>query len=138
MMRRASWAVLACGLAVTQAGCWFLIGAAVAAAVAVGAYTWSQGELSRDYGNDKSPVTVERAHTAAVKVAEANKITVTEKSSDAWKAIVKGRTLDQDVTITVRKVNETTVNIGVRFGFAGDRPKSEDIHRQLEKELFPQ
>lgn len=138
MIRKASWVVLAWVLTLTQVGCPFLIGAAVVAAVAVGAYTYANGELSRDYGNNQSPVTVERAYEASLKVAEASKITVTEKNCDKWKGFVKGKTVDQEVTITTRWVNETTVNIGVRFGFAGDRPKSEDIHKQLEKELFPQ
>lgn len=138
MIRKASWVVLTWVLALTQVGCPFLVGAAVVAAIAVGTYTYVNGELSRDYGNDKSPVTVERAYAASLKVAEANKITITEKNSDAWKGVVRGKTLDQEVTITTRKIDETTVNIGVRFGFAGDRPKSEDIHKQIEKELFPQ
>ena len=124
---------LLCCLLIGLSACsrkWAVIGAA-AAAVGVGTYAYIKGDLKRNY---EAPI--DKAWEATVKAVEELKMTIESKQHDAFNGIIKGKMADgKSFEINLKRLGETSTEIGIRIGTFGDRQKSEAIHDKILSKL---
>jgi len=127
--RQLKYVALLCCLLVFLTGCskkWIVLGAAAAAAGA-GTYAYIKGELTRNY---EAPI--DKAWEATVKAVEELKIAIESKQHDAFSGIIKGKMADgKSLEINLKKLGETSTEIGIRIGTFGDSQKSEVIHNKI-------
>jgi hypothetical protein len=120
---------LLCCLVVVLSACstkWLVLGGAAAAA-GVGTYAYIRGDLKRNY---EAPI--DKAWEATVKAVEELKITIESKQHDAFGGTIKGKMADgKSLEINLKRLGETSTEIGIRIGIFGDRQKSEAIHDKI-------
>jgi len=105
---------------------WVILGGA-AAAVGAGTYSYIKGDLKRNYD-----APIDKAWQAAVQSVEELKMTVESKQQDAFTGVIKGSMADgKSFTINLKRLGETSTEIGIRIGTFGDRQKSEAIHDNI-------
>lgn len=105
---------------------WVAIGAA-AAAVGAGTYYYIKGDLKRNY---EAPM--DKTWDATVKALEALKINVESKQHDALTGAINGKLADgKSLSVNLKRINESTTEVGVRIGTFGDRERSEAIHDKI-------
>jgi hypothetical protein len=105
---------------------WAVLGGA-AAAVGVGTYAYIKGDLKRNY-----EVPVDKAWEATVESLEELKLTTVSKQHDAFGGVIKGKMADgKGFEINLKRLGETSTEIGIRIGTFGDRQKSEAIHDKI-------
>ena len=105
---------------------WVAIGAA-AAAVGAGTYYYIKGDLRRNY---EAPM--DKTWDATVKALEALKINVESKQNDALTGVINGKLADgKSLSVTLKRISESTTEVGVRIGTFGDRQRSEAIHDKI-------
>jgi len=127
-----SVALLCCFLVVLSACSkkWLVLGGA-AAAVGAGTYAYVKGDLKRNY---EAPI--DKAWEATVKAVEELKITIESQQHDAFSGIIKGKMADgKSLEINLKRLGETSTEIGIRIGTFGDSQKSEAIHDKILSEL---
>jgi hypothetical protein len=124
---------LLCCLLIGLSACsrkWVVLGGA-AAAVGVGTYAYIKGDLKRNY---EAPI--DKAWEATVKAVEELKMTIESKQHDAFSGIIKGKMADgKGFAINLKRLGETSTEIGIRIGTFGDRQKSEAIHDKILSKL---
>jgi hypothetical protein len=105
---------------------WVAIGAA-AAAVGAGTYYYVKGDLKRNY---EAPM--DKTWDATVKALDALKINVESKQNDALTGVINGKLADgKSFTVNLKRISESTTEVGVRIGTFGDRTRSEAIHDKI-------
>lgn len=124
---------LLCCLLIGLSACsrkWVVLGGA-AAAVGVGTYAYIKGDLKRNY---EAPI--DKAWEATVKAVEELKMPIESKQHDAFSGIIKGKMADgKSFAINLKRLGETSTEIGIRIGTFGDRQKSEAIHDKILSKL---
>ena len=127
--RRLQLIALLCCLLIGLSACsrkWAVIGAA-AAAVGTGAYFYVKGDLRRNY---EAPM--DKTWDATVKALEALKINVESKQNDALTGVINGKLADgKSLSVNLKRISESTTEVGVRIGTFGDRQRSEAIHDKI-------
>ena len=128
-LRRTILFVLLLWLAVSLSSCAVFI----AAGAGAGAYSYFSGNLVRTY--DADYYTAVRASSNVMKQL---KFTVTGKTGDALKTILKGKHADDTpVTIEIERVESNLTKIGVRNGLLGiaKLEASEQVHQRIGQQL---
>jgi len=124
---------LLCCLLIGLSACsrkWAIIGAA-ATAVGVGTYAYIKGDLKRNY---EAPI--DKAWEATVEAVEELKMPIESKQHDAFNGIIKGKmAAGKSFEINLKRLGETSTEIGIRIGTFGDRQKSEAIHDKILSKL---
>ena len=127
--RRLHLIALLCCFLIGLSACsrkWVAIGAA-AAAVGAGTYYYIKGDLKRNY---EAPM--DKTWDATVKALEALKINVESKQHDALTGAINGKLADgKSLSVNLKRINESTTEVGVRIGTFGDRERSEAIHDKI-------
>ncbi len=127
--RRLQLIALLCCFLIGLSACsrkWVAIGAA-AAAVGAGTYYYIKGDLKRNY---EAPM--DKTWDATVKALEALKINVESKQHDALTGVINGKLADgKSLSLNLKRINESTTEVGVRIGTFGDRERSEAIHDKI-------
>jgi hypothetical protein len=127
--RRLQLIALLCCFLIGLSACsrkWVAIGAA-AAAVGAGTYYYVKGDLKRNY---EAPM--DKTWDATVKALEALKINVESKQHDALTGVINGKLADgKSFTVNLKRLNESSTEVGVRIGTFGDRERSEAIHDKI-------
>lgn len=127
--RRLQLIALLCCFLIGLSACsrkWVAIGAA-AAAVGAGTYYYIKGDLKRNY---EAPM--DKTWDATVKALEALKINVESKQHDALTGVINGKLADgKSLSVNLKRINESTTEVGVRIGTFGDRERSEAIHDKI-------
>ena len=120
---------LICCLVIGLSACsrkWVILGGA-AAAVGVGTYAYIKGDLKRNY---EAPI--DKAWDATVTAVEELKMPIESKQHDAFSGTIKGNMADgKSFVINLKRLGETSTEIGIRIGTFGDRQKSEAIHDKI-------
>ena len=127
-----SAALLGC-LLIGLSGCsrQLLILGGAAAAAGAGTYAYIKGDLKRNY---EAPI--DKAREATVKAVEELKLTIESKQHDAFSGIIKGKMADgKSFAINLKRLGETSTEIGIRIDTFGDRQKSEAIHDKILSKL---
>lgn len=104
----------------------------VGSAGMVGAYGWSQGELSRNYRQPLATAWEGSKHALGVL-----RLTVAEQkiNSHTGKIVASYPVKEEAVTVNLEKWTNVETRISVRVGLIGDRAKSERIHEEIEKAM---
>ena len=127
--RRFQLIALLCCFLIGLSACsrkWVAIGAA-AAAVGAGTYYYIKGDLKRNY---EAPM--DKTWDATVKALEALKINVESKQHDALTGAINGKLADgKSISVNLKRLNESSTEVGVRIGTFGDRQRSEAIHDKI-------
>jgi type II secretory pathway component PulF len=127
--RRLQLIALLCCFLIGLSACsrkWVAIGAA-AAAVGAGTYYYIKGDLKRNY-----EASMDKTWDATVKALEALKINVESKQHDALTGAINGKLADgKSLSVNLKRINESTTEVGVRIGTFGDRERSEAIHDKI-------
>ena len=127
--RRIQLIALLCCFLIGLSACsrkWVAIGAA-AAAVGAGTYYYIKGDLRRNY---EAPM--DKTWDATVKALEALKINVESKQNDALTGVINGKLADgKSLSVNLKRISESTTEVGVRIGTFGDRERSEAIHDKI-------
>ncbi len=127
--RRLQLIALLCCFLIGLSACsrkWVAIGAA-AAAVGAGTYYYVKGDLKRNY---EAPM--DKTWDATVKALEALKINVESKQHDALTGVINGKLADgKSFTVNLKRLNESSTEVGVRIGTFGDRERAEAIHDKI-------
>jgi hypothetical protein len=127
--RRLQLIALLCCFLIGLSACsrkWVAIGAA-AAAVGAGTYYYVKGDLKRNY---EAPM--DKTWDATVKALDALKINVESKQNDALTGVINGKLADgKSFTVNLKRISESTTEVGVRIGTFGDRTRSEAIHDKI-------
>ena len=127
--RRLQLIALLCCFLIGLSACsrkWAVIGAA-AAAVGTGAYFYVKGDLRRNY---EAPM--DKTWDATVKALEALKINVESKQNDALTGVINAKLADgKSLSVNLKRISESTTEVGVRIGTFGDRQRSEAIHDKI-------
>lgn len=127
-----SIALLGC-LLIGLSGCsrQMLILGGAAAAAGAGTYAYIKGDLKRTY---EAPVA--KAWNAAVKAVEELKLTIESQQHDAFSGIIEGKMADgKRFAINLKRLSESSTEIGIRIGTFGDRQRSEAIHDKILSKL---
>lgn len=96
-----------------------------------GTYAYIKGDLKRNY---EAPI--DKAWEATLKAVEELKLKVESKQNDAFSGVIKGNMADgKSFAINLKKLTETSTEIGVRIDAFGDRQKSETIHDKILSKL---
>lgn len=98
----------------------------------VGAYAWSQGELSRNYRQPLVTAWEGVKHALGV-----SKLVVEEQAIGPHYGKIVANTpgSGEKVIVGMEKWTKAETRVTVRVGVMGDRPKSERIHEEIEKAL---
>ena len=127
--RRLQLIALLCCFLIGLSACsrkWVAIGAA-AAAVGAGTYYYVKGDLKRNY---EAPM--DKTWDATIKALDALKINVESKQNDALTGVINGKLADgKSFTVNLKRISESTTEVGVRIGTFGDRQRSEAIHDKI-------
>lgn len=104
---------------------------AVGAALGIGAYTWVEGTMAKDYPRPMQPT-----YQACVEACKTMKLTIQKETysptnSHIQAATAKGTKVNIDL---VARPNDITT-VKVRFGFMGDKDQSGYFHRNVMKNL---
>ncbi|MBW1981526.1 MAG: DUF3568 family protein [Deltaproteobacteria bacterium] len=120
-----------CCLLIAGSGCAVLLAGAAGAGLGVGAYSYIEGNLKRDYAGP-----FPRVWNATEQALEQLEIPATVENKDAFGGLVKGIMHDgTKVTIKLKKKSESLTEVAVRVGLFGDREKSYRIQETI-TELF--
>lgn len=127
-----SVAFLGC-LLIALGGCsrQLLLFTGAVAAAGAGTYAYVKGDLKRNY---EAPMA--RAWTATVKAVEELKLPVESQQHDAFSGSLKGKMADgKSFAINLKRLAESSTEIGIRIGAFGDRDRSEAIHNKILSKL---
>jgi hypothetical protein len=95
--------------------------------VGAGTYYYVKGDLKRNY---EAPM--DKTWDATVKALDALKINVESKQNDALTGVINGKLADgKSFTVNLKRISESTTEVGVRIGTFGDRTRSEAIHDKI-------
>ncbi len=123
-----SLALLGC-LLIALGGCsrQMLILGGAAAAAGAGTYAYIKGDLKRTY---EAPM--DKAWAATVKAVEEMKLTIESRQHDAFSGTIKGKMADdKSFAINLKRLAESSTEIGIRIGTFGDRQRAEAIHEKI-------
>ena len=96
---------------------------AVMVALADGVYSSIEDEVLHKYCE---------ALGLKVKALEALKINVESKQNDALTGAINGKLADgKSLSVNLKRISESTTEVGVRIGTFGDRQRSEVIHDKI-------
>jgi hypothetical protein len=116
------------------AACWAVAGAAVGAAVAIGAYKYAENRLSRDYG-----APLDRVYDAALGAAAALDVRVDDRQKGLADASIDGKMGNgEGVKIRLEKKEENRTEVRVSVGtFESDahRAAAESVHEEIRRRL---
>jgi hypothetical protein len=116
------------------AACWAVAGAAVGAAVAIGAYKYAENRLSREYGAPP-----DRVYEAAVAASSALGVEIKERNKGLSEASIDGEMPNgENVKIRLERVAEARTNVMVSVGtFESDahRAAAESVHEEIRRRL---
>lgn len=104
---------------------------AVGAAVGVGAYTWMEGTMAKDYPRPMQPT-----YQACVEACKTMNLAIKKESYNASRSSIEAATPDGhkvDIDLIAQPNQITTVK--VRFGFMGNKDQSANFHRNIMKNL---
>jgi hypothetical protein len=108
-----------------------LILGGAAAAAGAGTYAYIKGDLKRNY---EAPM--DKAWAATVSAVEEMKLTIESKQHDAFSGIIKGKMADgKSFAINLKRLSESSTEIGIRIGTFGDRQRSQAIHDTILSKL---
>jgi hypothetical protein len=108
-----------------------LILGGAAAAAGAGTYAYVKGDLKGYY---EAPMA--KAWAATIKAVEEMKLKIESKQHDAFSGVIKGKMADDtSFTIRLKRLAETSTEIGVRIGTFGDKQKSKAIHDKILSKL---
>ena len=127
-----SVALLGC-LLIALSGCsrQLLLFGGAAAAAGAGTYAYIKGDLKRNY---EAPM--DKAWAATLQAVEELKLKIESKEHDAFSGSIKGKMADDtSFAINLKRLAETSTEIGVRIGAFGDKQKSEAIHSKILSKL---
>jgi type II secretory pathway component PulF len=75
---------------------------------------------------------MDKTWDATVKALEALKINVESKQHDALTGVINGKLADgKSLSVNLKRISESTTEVGVRIGTFGDRERSEAIHDKI-------
>lgn len=114
-------------LAVMLGGCLFAVGAALG----IGAYTWVEGTMAKDY-----PRTMQPTYQACIEACRTMQLTIEQETYDPLHSQIIATRQDGtkvSIDLIARPNNITTVK--VRFGFLGNKDQSAYFHRNVMRNL---
>jgi len=100
---------------------------AVGAALGIGAYTWAEGTMAKDY-----PRPMEPTYRACIETCQIMALTVEKETYDPTHSYILASAKDGtkvNIELIARPNDITTVK--VRFGFMGNKDQSAYFHRNL-------
>ncbi len=100
---------------------------AVGAALGVGAYTWVEGTMAKDY-----PRPMEPTYRACIETCQIMALTVEQENYDPTHSYIRAVAKDGtkvNIELIARPNEITTVK--VRFGFMGNKDQSAYFHRNV-------
>lgn len=116
------------------AACWAVAGAAVGAAVAIGAYKYAENRLSREYG-----APMDRVYDAALAAASTLDVRVDDRQKGLADASIDGKMgSGEGVKIRLEKKEENRTEVMVSVGtFESDahRVAAESVHEEIRRRL---
>lgn len=116
------------------AACAAVAGAAVGAAIAIGAYKYAENKLSREYG-----APLDRAYEAAVGASSSLGVEIKERKKGLADASIDGEMPNgEGVKIRLERAGETRTNVVVSVGtFESDahRAAAESVHEEIRRRL---
>lgn len=104
---------------------------AVGAALGIGAYTWVEGTMAKDY-----PRPMEPTYRACIESCQIMALTVEKETYDPTHSYIQATMKDGtkvNIELIARPNNITTVK--VRFGFMGNKDQSAYFHRNVMRNL---
>lgn len=110
-------------LTVMLGGCLMAVGAALG----VGAYTWVEGTMAKDYPRPMQPT-----YQACIETCQIMALTIKKETYDPTNSHILAATKDGtkvDIDLLARPNEITTVK--VRFGFMGNKDQSAYFHRNV-------
>ena len=110
-------------LIVMMGGCLVAVGAALG----IGAYTWVEGTMAKDY-----PRPMEPTYRACIETCQIMALTVEKENYDPTHSYIQAFAKDGtkvNIELIARPNNITTVK--VRFGFMGNKDQSAYFHRNV-------
>ena len=111
----------------TQAGCFFLVGAAAG----VGSYVWLNGALEQNL--DASAA---RVHDAALRALKKQKLSIVQDKDDRLQSrILAEFASGENVHVDIDALTEQSSKIRIRVGIMGNRAKSETILAAVKRYL---
>lgn len=129
--RRKSAFYLLCCLLLGASGCAALVAGTAGAGVGVGAYSYIEGNLKRDY---QAPLT--RVWQATLTALAELDLKTETKERDAFGGLIKGELFDGSrVTIKLERKADTLTLVAVRVGLFGNQEQSRYIHDMIAEKL---
>jgi hypothetical protein len=110
-------------LVVMLGGCLLAVGAALG----IGAYTWVEGTMAKDY-----PRLMEPTYRACIETCKIMALSIEQETYDPTNSYIRAVTKDGtkvDINLIARPNNITTVK--VRFGLMGNKDQSAYFHRNV-------
>ena len=124
MKRFANLLILVCSLSVLYGCAAVLLGAGV---VGIGAYTYIEGDLVREY-----PLSYSRAWDATNSALENLQISISNSMDEGGKGKIEAVRKDgEKVVIKINDAGQKVSIIAVRVGMLGDRSIAESIHEAI-------
>jgi hypothetical protein len=114
-------------MAILLGGCLMAVGAALG----IGAYTWVEGTMAKDY-----PRKMEPTYHACIAACKTMQLTIEKENFSALNSHIQAATKDGtkvNIDLVARPNDITTVK--VRFGFMGNKDQSAYFHRNVMKNL---
>lgn len=119
--------LMLCVLLITTSGCAVLVAGAAGAGAGVGTYRYVEGNLKRDYMGP-----LPKVMSSSLAALEDLKIAPNVEREDDSGGLIKGIMSDgTQVTVNLKKISDTQIEVGVRVGFFGDREQSELVHEEI-------
>ena len=116
------------------AACAAVAGAAVGAALAIGAYKYAENRLSREYG-----APLDRVYDAAIGASETLGVEMDDRKKGLSDASIDGKMPNGErVKIRLERVNDARTNVIVSVGtFESDahRAAAESVHEEIRRRL---
>jgi outer membrane murein-binding lipoprotein Lpp len=117
----------------------YVLGLAVLAAMLVGGCSSSEGtKFNYATGNLSATLSadVQKSYDASLKALEQLQITPAEKVKDSLGARIVARTsADKELTISLKRLNDTQTSIVIEVGFMGDNTTSKTIYDKIVENL---
>jgi hypothetical protein len=124
MKRFTNLVILVCSLSVLYGCAAVLLGAGV---VGIGAYTYIEGDLVREY-----PLSYSRAWDATNSALENLQISISNSMDEGGKGKIEAVRKDgEKVVIKINDAGQKVSIIAVRVGMLGDRSIAESIHEAI-------
>jgi hypothetical protein len=114
-------------MAILLGGCLMAVGAALG----IGAYTWVEGTMEKDY-----PRKMEPTYHACIAACKTMQLTIEKENYSALNSHIQAAMKDGtkvNIDLVARPNDITTVK--VRFGFMGNKDQSAYFHRNVMKNL---